>query len=106
MEIQPLQGHHDTEAFTCGDDVLDAWIHRTAKQHIRKGISRSFVAIEQDNNEKISDVLGISSQLSMVLLNIFNSVGSDLKYKHFSNDTVINSVIFIIVVTLIMKYNA
>jgi transposase len=59
-----------------------------------------------DNNEKISDVLGISSQLSMVLLNIFKSVGSDLKYKHFSDNTVINSVIFIIVVTLIIKYNA
>lgn len=59
-----------------------------------------------DNNEKLSDVLGISSQLSMVLLNIFNSVGSDLKYQHFSNDTFINSIIFIIVVTLIMKYNA
>lgn len=53
IQIQPLQGHHDTEAFTCGDDVLDGWIHRTAKQHIRKGISRSFVAIEQDNPQKI-----------------------------------------------------
>ena len=59
-----------------------------------------------DNNEKLSDVLGISSQLSMVLLNIFNSVGSDLKYKKFSDNTIINSLIFIIVVTLIMKYNA
>ena len=53
IQIQPLQGHHDTDAFTCGDDVLDGWIHRTAKQHIRKGISRSFVAIEQDNPQKI-----------------------------------------------------
>ena len=53
IQIQPLQGHHDTEAFTCGDDVLDGWIHRTAKQHIRKGISRSFVAIEQDDPQKI-----------------------------------------------------
>ena len=53
IQIQPLQGHHDTEAFTCGDDVLDGWIHRTAKQHIRKGISRSFVAIDQDDPQKI-----------------------------------------------------
>ena len=48
IQIQPLQGHHDTEAFTCGDDALDSWLRRTAKQHIRKGISRSFVAIEHD----------------------------------------------------------
>jgi GNAT superfamily N-acetyltransferase len=53
IQILPLQGHHDTEAFTCGDDALDGWIRRTAKQHIRKGISRSFVAIEAGSSQNI-----------------------------------------------------
>ncbi len=53
IQIQPLQSHHDTEAFTCGDDALDNWLRRTAKQHIRKGISRSFVAIEPDRPQRV-----------------------------------------------------
>ena len=55
IQIQALlvQGIHDTEAFTCGDDALDSWLRRTAKQHVRKGISRSFVAVEQDNPRRV-----------------------------------------------------
>ncbi len=48
MEIHPLQSHHDTESFSCGDQSLDDWFRRTAKQHLRKGISRSFVAVDAD----------------------------------------------------------
>lgn len=53
IQIHPLQEHHNTEAFTCGEDTLDSWLRRTAKQHVRKGISRSFVAVEQDNPQRV-----------------------------------------------------
>ncbi|HNB42568.1 MAG TPA: GNAT family N-acetyltransferase [Burkholderiaceae bacterium] len=53
MEIHPLQSHHDTESFSCGDQVLDDWFRRTAKQHIRKGISRSFVAVDADMPNRV-----------------------------------------------------
>jgi GNAT superfamily N-acetyltransferase len=43
MEIHPLQSHHDTEAFCCGNDAFDKWLQRIAKQHLSKGISRTYV---------------------------------------------------------------
>lgn len=53
IQIQSLQGYHDTEAFSCGNRELDRWFHQTAKQHGRKGVSRSFVAVENVNIEKV-----------------------------------------------------
>lgn len=52
IQIQPLQSHHDTEAFSCNTE-LDNWLRRTAKQHIRKSISRCFVAIDPDSPRQI-----------------------------------------------------
>lgn len=48
IQIQPLQDHHDIEAFACGSEALDLWLQRTAKQHLRKGISRTYVAIPDE----------------------------------------------------------
>jgi len=45
IQIQPLQDHHGIEAFTCGTEALDIWLQRMAKQHLRKGVSRTYVAI-------------------------------------------------------------
>jgi GNAT superfamily N-acetyltransferase len=56
--IQPLQSHHDTEAFRCGVAALDIWFRTIAKQHIRKGISRTFVAVDA---ERDACVLGFYS---------------------------------------------
>lgn len=53
IQIQSLQSCHDTEAFSCGNRELDRWLHQTAKQHGRKGISRSYVAVESNNKEKV-----------------------------------------------------
>ena len=58
IQIQPLQSHHDTEAFSCGNTALDSWFRRTAKQHARKGVSRSYVAVDL---EKPHHVLGFYS---------------------------------------------
>lgn len=51
IQIEPLQGHHDTKAFTCGVAALDDWFRRTATQHARKGISRTFVAVDDDSRQ-------------------------------------------------------
>lgn len=53
IQIHPLQSHHDTEAFSCGDDALDQWFRRTAGQHIRKGISRTYVAVTSDHPQQV-----------------------------------------------------
>ena len=46
IQFQALQANHDTEGFTCGVDALDQWLKRIASQHISKGVSRTFVAID------------------------------------------------------------
>ena len=47
IQIHPLQSLHATEAFTCGSEALESWLRQTAKQHVRKGISRTYVATEE-----------------------------------------------------------
>lgn len=58
IQIQQLRSHHDTEAFTCGNAALDGWFRRIAKQHARKGISRTYVALDPG---KPNSVLGFYS---------------------------------------------
>jgi hypothetical protein len=49
-----LQDEHDTEAFQSGVEPLDNWLRRTAKQHIAKGISRTFVAVDIEHPRRCS----------------------------------------------------
>lgn len=53
IQFQALQSNHDTEGFTCGVDALDQWLKRIARQHISKGVSRTFVAIDSGNHAQI-----------------------------------------------------
>lgn len=53
IQLQPLQDNHDTEAFTCGVDALDRWLKSIARQHVNKGVSRTFVAIDPANPAQI-----------------------------------------------------
>ncbi len=46
--IEPLNKSHDREQFDCGVEVLNQFLRSTARQHIQKGISRTFVLSEQD----------------------------------------------------------
>ncbi len=52
IRLEPLTGHHDRNAFDCGVEALDVWLRRTALQHQRKGISRTFVAVP-DNDRSV-----------------------------------------------------
>lgn len=43
--IEPLGRHHDRPAFTCGEEALDRYLHRQARQDHAKDIARVFVAV-------------------------------------------------------------
>ena len=49
IRLEALTGRHDRSGFDCGVDALDTWLQQTALQHQGKGISRTFVAIPEDN---------------------------------------------------------
>jgi len=49
IKLEPLTGDHDRNAFDCDVEALDNWLRQTALQHQRKGISRSFVAVPNDD---------------------------------------------------------
>lgn len=53
LQIELLTKKHRRAEFSCGDDALDAYLQRTARQHIDKGISRTFVLIESEFPEAI-----------------------------------------------------
>jgi GNAT superfamily N-acetyltransferase len=42
--IEPLGRHHDRAAFACGDEDLDRYLHRQARQEHSRDIARVFVA--------------------------------------------------------------
>lgn len=43
---EPLDAHHDTEAFACGVASLDTWLKRRALKNQVTGASRTFVACD------------------------------------------------------------
>ena len=48
LEIEVLSKKHDRNAFNCGDSELNYFLQRIARQHISKGISKTFVLVDQD----------------------------------------------------------
>lgn len=53
IQFQALQDSHDTAGFTCGVAALDQWLWGIARQHISKGISRTFCAVDADSPAQI-----------------------------------------------------
>jgi GNAT superfamily N-acetyltransferase len=48
LEIEVLSKKHDRSAFDCSDSELNYFLQRIARQHINKGISKTFVLVSQD----------------------------------------------------------
>ncbi len=48
-----LDKHHDRDGFDCGSEALNRFLKQTARQHIQKGISRTFVFVDTNQPEKI-----------------------------------------------------
>ena len=50
-KIELLSRAHDREGFDCGSEPLNAYFRQTARQHTERGISRTFVLVEEDARE-------------------------------------------------------
>ena len=53
MLIVPLTGGHDRQGFDSGRAELNDWLQRVARQHQDKGLSKTFVAVLEDQPEQI-----------------------------------------------------
>ena len=53
LSIQPLTGRHERKAFASGSEPLDAWLRQTARQHQKRGLSKTFVAVADEAPTRI-----------------------------------------------------
>lgn len=51
--IELLEKHHDRDRFNCGSNALNQFLKQTARQHIQKGVSRTFVLMDTEQPEVI-----------------------------------------------------
>jgi GNAT superfamily N-acetyltransferase len=51
--IELLNKSHNREQFDCGVEILNRFLQATARQHIQKGISRTFVLIDRNCPQNI-----------------------------------------------------
>lgn len=59
-KIELLAKFHDREGFDCGSEPLNLFLRQTARQHADRGISRTFVLVEEDAT-KPKPILGFFS---------------------------------------------
>lgn len=53
MIFLPLNSQHDPKDFDCGNDDLNRWFAKVAKQHKDRGVSSTFVAISDNASSEI-----------------------------------------------------
>lgn len=53
LKIEHLTKHHDRKSFDCGDQKLNEFLQKTARQHAERGISRTFVLVDGDSPKTI-----------------------------------------------------
>jgi ribosomal protein S18 acetylase RimI-like enzyme len=49
--IELLAKSHDRDGFDCGSEPLNLYLKQTARQHAERGISRTFVLVDEDAPE-------------------------------------------------------
>ena len=59
-KIELLAKSHDRDGFDCGSEPLNLFLKQTARQHAARGISRTFVLVEEDASEP-KPILGFFS---------------------------------------------
>ena len=57
---EPINKQHNKATFDCGDDSLNQFLHRHARQSHEKGGSKTFLAIDDTDNNKILSFYSIS----------------------------------------------
>lgn len=60
MRVLPLTGSHDRQSFDCGRQELNDWLRQVARQHQDKGLSRTFVAIREEEPARICGYYGLT----------------------------------------------
>ena len=60
MKIELLAKSHDRDGFDCGSEALNLFLKQTARQHAERGISRTFVLVEE-NDADPKPILGFFS---------------------------------------------
>jgi GNAT superfamily N-acetyltransferase len=53
MQLQNFTGSHDRQSFDCGRQELNDWLRQVARQHQDKGLSKTFVAVQEAAPERI-----------------------------------------------------
>ncbi len=53
IKIKLLDKSHNRKRFDCGNTQLNIFLQRTTRQHITKGMSRTFVLINDENPKEI-----------------------------------------------------
>jgi GNAT superfamily N-acetyltransferase len=53
MRIQALTGDHERQGFDCGRAELNDWLRQMARQHQTKGLSKTFVAVLDEQPTRI-----------------------------------------------------
>jgi GNAT superfamily N-acetyltransferase len=51
LDLELLSRVHNREAFDCGSPPLNAFLRQTARQHLERGLSRTFVLIDREESE-------------------------------------------------------
>jgi len=46
LKTEILSKDHDRKGFDCGSDALNSYLKKTARQHIDKGIAKTFVIVD------------------------------------------------------------
>jgi GNAT superfamily N-acetyltransferase len=60
LKLEPLAKSHDRDGFDCGSEPLNVFLKQTARQHGERGISRTFVLVDEESPQPIP-VLGFFS---------------------------------------------
>ncbi|MDP2821711.1 MAG: GNAT family N-acetyltransferase [Sulfuritalea sp.] len=53
MQVLPLTGSHDRQGFDCGRQELNDWLRQVARQHQDKGLSKTFIAVREEQPARI-----------------------------------------------------
>ena len=61
LKIETLTRDHNRAAFDCGNHELNRYLRNTARQHLEKGISRTFVLVEDSNPTEILGFFTLAS---------------------------------------------
>ena len=51
FKLELLSRAHDRDAFDCGSEPLNNYLKQTARQHTERGISRTYVLVEESASE-------------------------------------------------------